>query len=142
MYGSNAGLIAKVPEAKLILLTDDAKVGVVNWTLIDTERASVDALINAYCGTKYSVPFTTVPDVIDDCSDAILARRLYARKVDEVSESIQKGCDDAIQFLKDIAKGTASLGVEPAPTATTQGSPETNKTECDRIFTRDKMSGY
>ena len=142
MYSTAQMILDRIPEKQLIQLTDDNRLGVVDQALVTAAQTSAQGLVDGYCGVKYSVPFATVPDLIPALEADIAAYLLYKRKVDEIPPAKQKSYDDAIAFLKDVSKGVASLGVDPAPAATSEGGASCNKTTDDRIFTRDKLSGF
>ncbi len=143
MYSSVARIKARVPEQKLIELTDDEQQGVVNDTRITAALTKASSIADSYCGTKYSVPFAApVPAIVEDLVDDIAEYELYARKVSEFPPAVEKRRDDAVNFFKSVSNGTASLGINPAPTATSEGGAETNKTASDRVFTRDTLSGF
>lgn len=142
MYSTLDDIKKLLPEETIIQLTDDGNLGEVYQGHVDEAIAQADAEINSYCGTKYSVPFATVPDIVKKISVDIAIYNLYSRRVEEIPETRADRYKNAIKQLEGIAKGLISIGEDPAPAASTQGSPEVNKTENDRIFTRDKMGGF
>ncbi len=131
-----------LPEEALIQLTDDENLGVVNQGRVDEAIAQADAEINSYCASKYTVPFTTVPAIAKKISVDLAIYNLYSRKVDIIPETRAERYKNAIRQLEGISKGTISLGVDPAPAATTEGGAETNTTTSDRTFTKDSMEGF
>ena len=141
-YSTAQMILDRIPEKQLIQLTDDKKLGVVDQTIVAAAQLTANGLVNGYCGGKYSVPFATVPAIIPGLEADIAAYLLYKRKTDEVPTSKRTDYDDAIASLKEISKGILSLGVDPPPAAPTTGGAESNKTTNDRIFTRDKLSGF
>lgn len=150
-YNTYADLTALLPEKKIIGLTDDELLKPASITednadclqiinRINEASANADAEVNSYCGQKYSVPFTTPPAEVKRLSLEIWIYNLYKRRA--IPDEIEKRYDKAIAQLKDIAKGLKTLGIDPPPAAPSEGGALTNKTESDRIFTRDKMAGY
>ena len=139
MYCTQSDIIMAITEAIVIQLTDDDNVGVVNDAHVTQAIQTADAEINGYCAVKYTVPFTTVPEIVKGLSIEIAVYYLYKRRT--VPEAIDKAYSKAISRLKDIARGLVSLGVQPPPAASAGGA-ESNKTVSDRIFTRDKMTGF
>lgn len=131
-----------IPEETIIQLTDDENLGEVNQTRVDEAIAQADAEIDSYCASKYSVPFTTVPAIVKKCSVDIAIYNLYSRKVEEIPETRASRYKNAIRQLEGISKGLISIGVDPAPAASSEGVAETNKTNDDRVFTREKMEGF
>ncbi len=140
MYITLEDIKKLLPEEIIIQLTDDENTGAVNQARVDEAIKGADAEINSYCATKYAVPFTTVPDIVKSLSVEIAIYNLHKRRT--ISEEIEKRYDKAIAKLKDISRGLITLGVDPAPAATTEGGAETNKTESDRVFTRDSLRNF
>ena len=138
-YSTLTDIEETIPTAVVIQLTDDANSGAVDAAKVTDCIAKGDGIIDSYCAVKYSVPFTTVPSVIKTLSCDIAIKYLYARRVEEMPNTRQDAYDAAISFLKDVSRGTATLGVDPAPAPSPQGSPEVS-TPNRRIFTRDKLS--
>lgn len=140
--GGNPPVKGKMSAEDLLQLTDDKALGSINTTVIESELVKASAIADGYCGVKYSVPFASVPAVIEALVEDLARAGLFSRRVSELPPAVQKAKDDAIAFLKDVSKGIASLGIDPAPAAPTVGAPESNKTTNDRMFTRDKLSGF
>lgn len=151
MYCTLTDIKKLLPEDIIIQLTDDenlkpAAIDPANIAhaliigRIDEGIESADAEIDGYCATKYAVPFATVPRLITGLSVELAIYYLYARRT--IPEDIQKRYERAISRLKDIAKGLATLGIDPPPAPTAAGGAESNKPTSDRIFTRDTMRGF
>ncbi len=151
MYCTLTDITKLLPEETLIQLVDDEnlKPTTINPATpshapmiarIDEAIEAADAEIDSYCAVKYSVPFATVPRLILGLSVELSIYYLYARRT--IPEDIQKRYDRAVSRLKDIAKGLPTLGVDPPATPSASGGAESNKTVNDRIFTRDKMTGF
>ena len=139
-YCTKPDILEQLDEDILIQLTDDNDLGVVDDDVITRAIADADAEIDGYCGTRYSVPFSTVPGIIRKMSVDISIYNLYARRKG-APEDRQKRYDNAIKFLVNVSKKLVSLGADDpdAPPSDTH-KPEIDQS--DRIFTRDKMSGF
>jgi phage gp36-like protein len=142
MYSTLDDIKKLLPEETIIQLTDDAGIEDVNEGMVTEAIAQADAEIDSYCGIKYSVPFATVPDIVKKISVDIAIYNLYSRRVEEIPETRAERYKNAIRQLEGISKGIISIGESPEPAVPTQGAAEVNKTENDRIFTRDKMEGF
>jgi phage gp36-like protein len=118
---------------------DSWTIGIVS-DVISAKIADADAEIDGYCGTRYSVPFATVPPVIQRASVVISIKNLYGRKRG-AGESRRKDYDDVIRFLKDVAAGRATLG-ENDPDSTPSASNAPDIDSPDRIFSRENMTGF
>ncbi|MBV6343462.1 DUF1320 domain-containing protein, partial [Candidatus Magnetobacterium casense] len=62
-YSTLADIKKLIPEDSVIQLTDDEGLGVTNQTRIDEAIAGADGEIDSYCGSRYTVPFSPVPDI-------------------------------------------------------------------------------
>ena len=139
-YSTLTDIKELLPEETLIQLTDDDGLGSVDQTRIDKAIAQADADINAYCGKLYTIPFSTVPEIINKLSVDIAIYHLYSRK-DVMPEIRGERYKDAMKQLSDISKGIISLGVDPAP-ASTGGGVNTRMESNNRIFSRETMEGF
>lgn len=140
MYSTQADITKAISEDILIQLTDDDNLGTINADNLTQAIQTADSEIDGYCAVKYTVPFITIPAVVKALSVEIAVYYLYKRRT--VPEKIEKAYDKAVARLKDISSGRMSLGVDPPPAASTMDSPESNRNESDRIFTRDSMKGF
>lgn len=131
-----------IPEDVIIQLTDDEGVGVVNEARVTEAIAQADAEIDSYCGVKYTVPFTTVPDIVKKISVDLAIYNLYSRKVEEIPATRSDRYKNAIRQLEGISSGKISIGEDPAPTGSSESGAEVNVGSEDRIFTREKLAGF
>lgn len=138
MYCYQADITEQISVDELIQLTDDNGLGMVDASVLDRAVADAQAEIDSYCGTRYTVPFSAVPDMIRKVAVDISIYNLYARRRG-APEDRKERYRDAIRFLKGVASGGASLGAS-APQATDDSGPQTTKTPADRIFTRGRVS--
>jgi phage gp36-like protein len=140
-----------LPEATLIQLADDENqcpaavdAGAESCTRIiariDEAITGADAEIDAYCGKVYRVPIAPVPRIVTKVSADIATYNLYARRTEEIPKTRADRYKNAIAFLKGVAEGTISLGVEPAPAeSAAEGGQATG---AGRTFTKGSMRGY
>ena len=142
MYCTLTDIKKLIPEETILQLTDDEELGEIVQARVDEAITSADSEIDSYCGTKFSVPFSTVPDIVKKLSIDIAIYNMYSRKVEEIPETRAQRYKNAIKQLESIAKGVISIGEDPAPAATSEGGPSTNKTADDRTFTKDKLNGF
>jgi phage gp36-like protein len=122
----------------LIRLTDDEGAGIVDAARVAKAIEDADAEIDGYCGEKYSLPLSPVPVIIRKASVDIAIYNLYSRRQGAPEDRKQR-YDNTIKLLREIAKGTVTLGAG-SPAAETSDAPEFSSQE--RIFTRDKMKGF
>jgi len=141
-YCTLADLQDQISEDELIELTDDDNAGVVDAGVVTAAIAKADALIDGYCGKRYSVPFTTVPDIVEALSVDIAIYNLFGRR-EGAPEDRRNRYKDAVDFLRGVARGDNSLGEnDPDGSPTETNQPEMASSNPDRVFTRDKLSGF
>ncbi len=104
--------------------------------IIDQAQSEVDG----YVGVQHGIPLDPVPKVIRDVTARIAVYRLAYRK--GKTDAYQRDYDEAIRFLRDVSTGKATLGPETGGEQEAAredgGSVQVN----DRVFTRDKLSGF
>lgn len=113
-YATLADLTTLVGEAELVRLTDraDPPGGQIDTAVVDRALRAADGEIDSYIGARYSLPLATVPEVLKDKACDIAFYKLHTVTL---PEDVAKRYDDAIAWLKSIAAGRASLGVDEAP---------------------------
>jgi len=79
-YSVQADLENSISLSHLIELTDDLSTGSIVETVITRAVEDADAEIDLYCRKKYTVPFTTIDDVIRKMSVDIAIYNLYSRR--------------------------------------------------------------
>jgi len=142
MYATLADLLEQMDEEVLIQLTDDAKTGTVDSTVIDRAVANAQAVIDAHCGGRYSVPFNPVPDLIRMFAVDLSAYNLYSRRPNiETPEVIGERQKQALAHLRLVQKGEASVGIPVAVTSGTTESHGAMVSGNERLFNRKNMRG-
>jgi len=107
---------------------------------IDDAIAWADSIIDGYCGQKYAVPFSTVPDRIKYLSVDIAIYRLFSRRASlELPENVVENYKSAITLLKDIAKGLFTLS-DPEPASNSDKVGTTTVSTTTRTFDRDGLN--
>ena len=111
MYSSLNDIKKLLPDSLIIQLTDDEDINAINQERVDAAIYQADAEIDADCGNRYSVPFTTVPPIIQKHSVDIAIYNLYSRRVEEIPKTRADRYKNAKESLEGIASGKISLGV-------------------------------
>lgn len=139
-YSTQSDIEEQLSQADLIELTDDAGAAEVDTSVVARAVADADAEIDSYCGGRYTTPFSPVPVMIRKLSVDIAIYNLHSRRSTlKIPEERQKRYDNAIRFLRDVAKGLISLGAD-APSEPTDGKPQATRTKDDRVFSIGKTS--
>jgi len=126
-YCAEADIIAlELEEKDLISLTDDVRQGVVDSTKVTAAIKRADAEINKYCGSRYSVPFSTVPDLIQGWSCTLAAFFLYRNR--QKPPTLVDRYNKVMHDLGEIRDGnlllpgaTESASASGLPASTTEG---------------------
>jgi phage gp36-like protein len=139
-YSLQADIVEQLDERTLVELTDDASLGAVDADVVTRAIADADAEIDGYCGSRHTVPFSTVPTLIRKCSVDIAIYNLYARRRG-APEWIEKRYNNAIRMLKDIAAGKVSLG-ENDPDGTPAETHAPQISSATRVYSRDNLEGW
>ena len=137
-YCTKQNLIDRYSESELIQLTDRAALGVVDDTVLDRCIADADGEIDGYLSPKYGAPLAVVPKAIERIACAITRYYLYD---DNVTDQVATLYKDAIAFLKGVANGTISIGIDAVGAEPTKTSNTVQMESGGREFGRDK-NGY
>ena len=140
VYSTIDDIRALLPEDELLRLTDDEGLGSVDTARVDEAIARADADIDSYCGGRYSVPVSPVPQLLKKISVDLAVYDLYSRAVISMPEARGRRHRDALRQLEGIAKGLATLGTSETPEqAESRSGAETNKPADTNVFSRDKL---
>jgi len=137
-YATQQNMIDRYGQQELIELTDRDNLGVLDATVLANALADADAEINAYLTGRYTLPLASVPPTLTKFAADIARYNLYDTRA---SEQVKARYDDAIRFLKLLANGTVSLGLDglSVPVADAGG---VQIAASDRVFNADNLSDY
>ena len=124
-------------EDDLIALTDDEGNGTINADRINEAIDIADREIDAYCSGKYTVPFSSPPEIIKNISAQMAVYHLIARRRDEVEDVWQRKYDNCLKLLKQMQSGAIILAVSGE-------NPDNSVkyTSKTRYFTLETMKNY
>jgi phage gp36-like protein len=135
-YVSVADLVTRYGEGYVTASCDRDQDGAADTSALETALDEASARIDAFVGARYPVPVSPVPAVLASvCGDI----GIYLASTDPLALTDDKRAryEDALRFLRDIARGDATLGQEADPPPTTRVLYSTN----ERVFTRTLMDG-
>jgi len=113
MYATADAMIARFGEDEVISLSDRAHAGVVDAVVLGQGLADASALIDGYLASRYSLPLSTIPPMLEPlCCD--IARYKLATGSVRPTDEMRKRYEDAIAWLVQVASGKIGLGVDPA----------------------------
>jgi phage gp36-like protein len=136
-YCTQSDMEARYGTAEVLQLTDRLNTGEVDTEVLDLAIADATAEIDAYLAGRYALPLTSVPVVLTRLCGDIARYRLWENgATDEVRDRYR----DAVRLLEQIAKGTVTLGIAPAPEAPAGGG--VSHFSPDRLMTRDTLENF
>lgn len=137
-YATLDDLIARAGELELRQIADRDRDGVIDAGVIAEALAHADNLVNGYVATKYTLPFSVVPDLVRTWAIDIARHRLHH---DGPPEWVVTDYDNAIVALKDVAKGTITLPVSNGDTPS-QSSGTTMFSAPNEVFSEHALRGW
>jgi len=138
-YSTLSDILKGISEEELAELTAESG-GTPDAALVTEAIAKADAEIDAYCGLRYQVPFSPVPEMVRSLSVDLAISHLFTRRnlKDEVR---RQKYEDAVKFLDRVSKGTATLGASAAPLPEVE-STVAEISSSDRVFSRDSLKNW
>lgn len=138
-YALLADVQDMVDDTELVQLTDDTGAGTVDTDLVTSQLARASNIIDGYLGARYALPLASPPAILTDMCVDIAVYNMYSRRQGPPDHWADR-YKNTIAFLTKVSTGNISLGA---------GTPDSNAgghapqvAGPDRIFTRDKMSGF
>ncbi len=147
MYSTVDTVTKKINQTTLIQLLNDEGRAEADIDLTDSadaatirfNQAATDAqtIIDPYLRGRYTLPFTTAPDIIVSLSDDMTIYNLYKRRGD-IPDNIQfiKKAND--KMLENIMNGKIDIGISTEPQSL-KNEINVNKTSSDKIFNDDDV---
>lgn len=134
-YATQQNMVDRFGETELKQLTDRVDASDIDATVLGKALADADAKINGYVSTRYSLPLSPVPADLERIACDIARYFLYE---DRVTDQVKQRYDDAIAWLKDVARGTVSIGVDSGGTAPA-GVESVQFPESQKVFAREDV---
>lgn len=117
--------------------------GAVNHTTVTEAIAEADAEMNSYIGHRYAVPLSPVPDIVKLKSASwaarVLRRNLYNGQ--PLQDDLTREETDR-EWLKGVADGTISLGIEPTPVKASIVIDSAQPRDSTMRISRDRLRGF
>jgi phage gp36-like protein len=119
------------------------KAGTLDETLIDDDIEAAEAEVNGYLGARYAVPVTAGLALVKGWCLTLVEELAYSRSpAEKLPEKITARVAAVRKALADAARGTLTLGADPAPSEKSAGADAIVVSGPDPEFTREKMSGF
>ena len=139
-YTTLTALVARFGSDMIRGLTDRATppAGSIDESVVAKAISDAEAVIDGYLGVRYVVPLAETPPQIADIATAIAVWKLHTF---EPGKKIEIDYRDALQALRDMAKGLVTLNAATIAPATTGGT-GARMTDRERPFTEANMKGF
>lgn len=135
VYATQAELTDYVGLSELISISDRDRSGEVDVAAIESALADASSTVDSYIAPW--LPLASVPLVLRRHTMAIAT---YSLANNAQTDDQRRRYEDAVQWLRDVAKGIISLGIPPATEAPSTASVPTYHT-ATRVMTRTTMGG-
>jgi phage gp36-like protein len=139
-YATQADLVARFGEAEVIALSDRAGFGVIDSAVIASAIEQAGDEIDAYLGSRYGLPLTSVPRLLVGVCCDVARYRLCGAEVTE-TEAARQRYKDALKLLEAVRDGKLSLGLDAAQTAV-EAAGTVLIQPGRRVFTADSLGDY
>lgn len=134
-YATRQNLIDLLGEDEYLAVADRDGSGVADTEAVDQSLANAESMVDSYIARF--LPLSEVPDVL---VRHVMWIAVYDLAGNRQTEDQRRRYEDAVRWLKDVANGTASLGIppnaaDPVPGAILTSYPNT------RALTRSTLRG-
>nr|WP_321511109.1 DUF1320 domain-containing protein [uncultured Celeribacter sp.] len=138
-YATLTDLIDRAGETEITQIADRDRDGEADPDVIEAALTDADNTINGYVGAKYTLPFVSVPDLVNTWAISIARYVLHRNGAPDHVETDYK---DAIAALKDVARGLIVLPVDEGETAPVSQTGTVMSAHPPRVFTPEKLRGW
>jgi phage gp36-like protein len=141
-YATQQDLVDRFGAQELIQLTDRTNRPPTTVDVVVVNRALTDAtaLVDGYLAKVYTLPLSVVPPSLVKINADVARYYLHGKSADKDS-AVTRAFNEAVSWLKDVAKGLVSIGADGiAPVAAGGGSVKANPST--RLFTRDSLRNF
>lgn len=139
-YATRQDMVDRFGETEMIQISDRGiPATAIDAAVVDAKLADAAAEIDGYLGQRFTLPLASVPAVLKRIATDLARYHLYD---DRATEQVTKRYDDAIAFLRGVAKGDLSIGVDDGGTAPTQTIGAPSFVEGESVFSRDKLRDF
>jgi phage gp36-like protein len=134
----------RIPESKLIALTDEAGLGVIDDETAAGVISGGDAYIDGFLRGRLQLPLNPVPDLIPELALDVYAYGFYALKPEfDVPKTIADRYASATATLKLIQKGDVKLGAAEIESPAAETPVETLQVSTGTaMFSKDVLDRY
>jgi phage gp36-like protein len=138
-YVTKQGLVERFGEVELVQLTDRTNIPVstIDDAVVGRAIADASAFADGYISKAIALPLAVAPPALGKAVADIARYYLHGSSADKDSQ-VTRAYNEAVSFLRDVAKGVVQLGdgiTTPAPA----GGGQVRASAPARVFTRDSL---
>ncbi|MGD9539087.1 MAG: gp436 family protein [Alphaproteobacteria bacterium] len=139
-YTTKQQMIDRFGQVELVQLTDRGAdpQGVIDDAVIERALADADALIDGYLAGRYATPLSPAPALIVQLAADIARYKLFD---DRAPEEVRLRFQDAVRTLERLQTGAVTIAAPP-PAAPISAAGQPKVESQDRLFSRDRMTGF
>jgi phage gp36-like protein len=141
-YARQQDMINRFGEDELIQLTDltNRPASTIDTGVVAAHLADAENLADSCLAKRYRLPLDPMPDILTRIVCDIARATLHGRTL-EADDPVAKAKEDAVAWLKDVAKGLVQLEADGlAPEPPSGGTVQV--TGPDRVFSKDSLGGF
>ncbi|CDX19710.1 conserved hypothetical protein [Mesorhizobium sp. ORS 3359] len=140
-YAVSQDLVDRFGSTELEQLTDRTNVppSTIDAVVVGRALADADGVIDGYIGKQYALPLSVVPPVLVKVA-ADLARYFLHGEAAAKDSKVTRDYDDAIDWLKDVAKGLVAID-DGGQVPDQAGGGAIRANPSTRVFRRDTLKG-
>lgn len=139
-YAMLQDMVDRFGETELIQMSDRSMTATaIDAAVVAAKLADADAEIDGYLGQRFTLPLASVPPVLKRIATDLARYHLYD---DRATEQVTKRYNDAIAFLKGVAKGDLSIGVDAGGEEPAQAMGTPAFVEGESVFSRAQLRDF
>lgn len=139
VYATQDDLISRFGEDEIRSLSDRARVGAIDASVVAEAIADASSTIDSYLGARYRLPLAEIDPRLKRVAADLARRYLYSDRATDEVLAIEKR---ALDWLRDVANGKAVIAVPsdaPTPSGTVVMVEESRPVFRDR---RNRIGGW
>lgn len=123
------------------LSSDELAAATLAASFITKALIRADAEVDGFCGKRYQVPFSPLPDFVKAIALDLTVYNMFSRR-ENVPKNREARRDNAVKNLEQIAKGLVTLGVQDPTPVETFSTATPSVVSGAGMFGRNRMRGY
>jgi phage gp36-like protein len=137
-YATQLDMMQRFGQIELTQLTDRENTGSIDVDVLNQALGDADTEINGHLEGRYTLPLSRTPKILVTYACDIARYRLYD---DRATEQVTKRYESAMKFLRMVAEGRLSLGLDENGEATPPVGGPAHASE-DRVFTQTTLADF